>query len=372
MQRDGVADAVQGFAAAIGFDIDRAAGRNERCHVGDRVVNAPAAAVAFDVHRLVEIHRTGRIDGDERNVGAIEVGQLHVGRGVERCGFDFGRKRIRQVHLLADVDQPLLQDRIGRCADPQAAGYGHVQAFFSFGESNSDEQPSMARGAGPAILGRAFEAARDAPRHHANAASHPHQKAVAMIAYNANSDTPPPQSDSPSKVMNAVTSTAIATLTTSIGGNTSVSGVKPNTRDRITSTGASTSAICSGELMTTENAYSERFLAASWMPTTFSTALPAIATITGPANASEIFKACIAGSSACTNHSDTNAAATADAASRASASGNGQRGGSCCSAASPAGLLFSEAGRVIANNTSRITATTSDIASSCGAAGVCT
>src|SRR5690348_492749 len=348
MQRDGVADAVQGFAAAIGFDIERAAGRNERRHVGDRVVNAPAAAVAFDVHRLVEIHRTGRIDGDERNVGAIEVGQLHVGRGVERCGFDFGRKRVGQVHLLADVDQPLLQDRIGRCADPQATGYGHVQAFFSFGESNSDEQPSMAR------------------------ASHPHQKAVAMIAYNANSETPSPQSDSPSKVMNAVTSTAIATLTTSIGGNTSVSGVKPNTRDRITSTGASTSAICSGELMTTENAYSERFLAASWMPTTFSTALPAIATITRPANASEIFKACIAGSSACTNHSDTNAAATADAASRASASGNGQRGGSCCSAASPAGLLFSEAGRVIANNTSRITATTSDIASSCGAAGVCT
>src|SRR6185437_14484292 len=139
---------------------------------------------------------------------------------------------------------------------------------------------------------------------------------------------------------------------------------------RITSTGASTSAICSGELMTTENAYSERFFAASWIPTTFSTALPAIATITKPANASEMCIAPIAGSSACTNHSDTNAAAMADAASSASASGNGQRGGSCCSAASPAGLLLSEAGRVTANNASRITATTSDIASSWGAAGV--
>src|SRR5690606_1396232 len=151
-------------------------------------------------------------------------------------------------------------------------------------------------------------------------AVHPHQNAAAMIAYRAISAAPSPQSDSPSKVMNAATSTAIETVTISIGGNTSVNGVKPNTRDRITSTGASTSAICSGELITTDNAASERFFMASWMPTTFSTALPAIATITSPANASEMRSACIAGSSACTNHSDTKAAATAEAASITSAS----------------------------------------------------
>src|SRR5579875_932554 len=192
-----------------------------------------------------------------------------------------------------------------------------------------------------------------------------------MIAYRASIVTPSPQSDSPSKVMNAVTSTAIATVTTSIGGKTSVNGVKPNTRDRITSAGASTSAICSGELITTENAYSERFLAASWMPTTFSTALPAIAMITRPANASEMCRLRIAGSSACTNHSDTNAAATADANSSVSASGSGHLGGSCVSAASE-DLFFSAAGKVTTNSTSRITATARDIVSSCGAAGVCT
>src|SRR3954468_19353577 len=46
------------------------------------------------------------------------------------------------------------------------------------------------------------------------------------------------------------------------------------------------------------------------MPTTFSTALPAIATITSPANAFEMPSASTAGSTAPTNQSDTNAAPT--------------------------------------------------------------
>src|SRR5690349_14266797 len=44
------------------------------------------------------------------------------------------------------------------------------------------------------------------------------------------------------------------------------------------------------------------------MPTKFSTALPAMATITRPAKTSLIPAACIAGSKAATNHSDTKAA----------------------------------------------------------------
>src|SRR5665647_3289702 len=50
------------------------------------------------------------------------------------------------------------------------------------------------------------------------------------------------------------------------------------------------------------------------MPTTFSTALPAIATITRPANVGEMCTASMAGVSAATNHSDTNAALTPAAA----------------------------------------------------------
>src|SRR4051812_15224513 len=111
--------------------------------------------------------------------------------------------------------------------------------------------------------------------------------------------------------MKALRRTATATDTTSSGENTSVSDAKPSTDERITSNGARTRAICSGELMTTANAYSDRFLAASWTPTTFSMALPAIATTTSPANASEIPIELIAGCRASTNQSDTNAAATA-------------------------------------------------------------
>src|SRR3954469_10902314 len=106
--------------------------------------------------------------------------------------------------------------------------------------------------------------------------------------------------------MNALSSTATATDTTSSGENTSVSDAKPSTDDRMTRSGARTSAICSGELMTTANAYSDRFLAASWTPTTFSIALPAMATTTSPANASEIPIELIAGCSASTNQSETN------------------------------------------------------------------
>ena len=74
-----------------------------------------------------------------------------------------------------------------------------------------------------------------------------------MIAYTATSAAPSIQLDSPSKVMKALMITASATDTTSIGGNTRVSGAKPSACEAITSTGAKTSAICSGELMITDN-----------------------------------------------------------------------------------------------------------------------
>ena len=53
------------------------------------------------------------------------------------------------------------------------------------------------------------------------------------------------------------------------------------------------------------------------IPTTFSTALPAIPTITMPVKALEIPSASTAGSSAPTNQSETNAAATPAALSTA-------------------------------------------------------
>ena len=64
-----------------------------------------------------------------------------------------------------------------------------------------------------------------------------------------------------------------------------------------------------------EMARSDCRLAASQMPTTFSTALPAIPTMTRPVNALEMPIASTAGSSAATNQSETSAAATPPAAS---------------------------------------------------------
>src|SRR5665647_930128 len=111
------------------------------------------------------------------------------------------------------------------------------------------------------------------------------------------------------------------------------------------------------------------------MPTTFSTALPAIATITRPANVGEMCTASMAGVSAATNHSDTNAALTPAAASSPMASARGhcstfaacavacrtRFSGSCPS-------LATAAGRDTPNRTSSTTAVTTDKAPSWPAA----
>src|SRR5450756_3200872 len=59
------------------------------------------------------------------------------------------------------------------------------------------------------------------------------------------------------------------------------------------------------------------------MPTTFSTALPAMATMTRPANVGEMCTASLAGERPATNQSDTNAALTPATASSPRASARG-------------------------------------------------
>ena len=93
-----------------------------------------------------------------------------------------------------------------------------------------------------------------------------------------------------------------------------------------TSSGKRKAAICATEFFTTEMASSERPFQARATPTAFSTALPAIATITSPANAGEISSRWIAGASAATNQSDTNAAAAPAASSSARVGASASRG----------------------------------------------
>src|SRR6185312_317557 len=184
---------------------------------------------------------------------------------------------------------------------------------------------------------------------------------------------PSSQLDSPSKDINAASTIARNMAAKSIGENTSVNEASPNTWLMITNNGASTSAICNGLLMITENAYSDRPFAASCIPTTFSIAFPAIATITRPANSSEMCIDFIDGSRAVTNQSETKAAAVLAIVNNATASQSGHRGfsSSSTSFATPVLPRFSEAGRYNKNKTSKTIATIKENVSSCGAAAEC-
>src|SRR5271157_568721 len=106
------------------------------------------------------------------------------------------------------------------------------------------------------------------------------------------------------------------------------------------------------------------------MPTTFSTALPAIATMTRPAKDCDMCSAVSEGVSALTNQSDTKAAATLVAASTPRAAGSGQVGATNdplrCGAIS---VDSTDDGTASANTTSRTPAATSESCRSWWATG---
>ncbi len=71
---------VDGLAPLAGLGVDHAAGAHERADVGDGVPDAVSGAEPFQVDGLVEVHRAGRVDGDERDVGHVLRVQLrHLG-----------------------------------------------------------------------------------------------------------------------------------------------------------------------------------------------------------------------------------------------------------------------------------------------------
>src|SRR3546814_10666766 len=83
-------------------DLDRVARTDERAHVRDRVVHPVAVANALDEHRLVQVHRVGWIDADQRQVRAVLVGQARIGRRAPRRLLDFGRESVWQLQLFPD------------------------------------------------------------------------------------------------------------------------------------------------------------------------------------------------------------------------------------------------------------------------------
>ena len=105
VQRDPPLGRVEGLAAMHRLGVDRSAGWHEGRNVSDGVVHVVSAVHPDQVHRLVEIHRSGRIDGDERDARQIEIRQLRGPGGTggrEHLGGEF----LRHAQLGAGLLEP--------------------------------------------------------------------------------------------------------------------------------------------------------------------------------------------------------------------------------------------------------------------------
>ena len=112
VQRNPRVRAVQRLAAPVGLDIHRVASDDKRGDIGDRVIDPVTAGVAFEEHRLIQIHRLRRVDRDQWNIGAIQIRQARIGSGFCGCGFYFRWKFQRQFELALDSGKALLENRV--------------------------------------------------------------------------------------------------------------------------------------------------------------------------------------------------------------------------------------------------------------------
>ena len=106
MQRHPLVGAVHGLAPPAGHPVEVAAQADEGGDVGDGVPDAVPAAVPLQVHRLVEVHRAGRVEGEEGQVGLVEGRD----RGLGADPFGLGERRggvgAVQPQLGADGREP--------------------------------------------------------------------------------------------------------------------------------------------------------------------------------------------------------------------------------------------------------------------------
>jgi len=81
---------------------------------------------SFEVECLVEVQRAGRVDGHERDVRAVQVGQARA-RGSLRRGFFNGRRELgADLHLRLDLGDSLAKTLGGNAvvggSDPDNPG----------------------------------------------------------------------------------------------------------------------------------------------------------------------------------------------------------------------------------------------------------
>jgi hypothetical protein len=108
VQRDLRVGAVQRLPSPVRLDVDRVPGGDERREVRDRVVHDEALAGAFDVQRLVEVHRLLRVDGDERDVRSVQLRAPGVRRRLDGSPLDLRGELRRDLHLLLEPRDALL------------------------------------------------------------------------------------------------------------------------------------------------------------------------------------------------------------------------------------------------------------------------
>lgn len=91
-----------------GFGLEGAARGDEGGDVRDGVADAPAGLpgsgvrLGLDMHCLVEVHGTGRVDGDEGDVHEVMALVGEPVGGEFGFPFDVGRKRCGEVEFLGN------------------------------------------------------------------------------------------------------------------------------------------------------------------------------------------------------------------------------------------------------------------------------
>lgn len=103
MQRRPLVGRVDGDAASMGLDVERRSRSHEGADIGDRVADAVPLATSLDVHRLVEVTRSGRVDRHERKLHPFP--RPRPRRDIGGFALDLGRERLRHPRLGPDRAQ---------------------------------------------------------------------------------------------------------------------------------------------------------------------------------------------------------------------------------------------------------------------------
>ncbi len=95
----------EGDAARVRLGVERPAGPHEPGDVRDRVPDPVPGRAPLQVHRLVQVHRAGRVEGEERDVAQVGPA-VRERRGPRRLRQHGGRERAGHRELGADPVQP--------------------------------------------------------------------------------------------------------------------------------------------------------------------------------------------------------------------------------------------------------------------------